>query len=271
LFNNRDDKTINIPAEIVEVLQKEGLSELEALEQSDSLTKRAKRLIANKLKDNEIQGTTPKYAVDKSNDDILVRIDLSVEANKEKDARKILVWKEQIFETIKKISWQEFEKLCKLVLEANNVSDLKVTRGVKDGGVDVYGWLRFNTDSRRIFRDLNIRVIGQGKHRTSGGEVSNADVSEFVTDIDKLRRKQGTSLLVLPQEFIDSLLPLMPIFITNGYYGEDATITGNEHGVILWNGEQISEDIARHLDLSPFLITGDKIELDRLRAYLNSL
>ncbi len=33
-----------------------------------------------------------------------------------------------------------------------------------------------------------MRVVGQGKHRSNGGVVDNADVSEFVTDIGKLKR-----------------------------------------------------------------------------------
>lgn len=270
LFNNRNDNTINIPDEIVKFLRNERLSELEALEQSDNLIKRAKVIIDKKIRDCKNQGITPKYTFDKSNDDILVRMDLSVEAHKEKDTRRILVWKDQISEIIRGISWQRFEKVCKLVLEINNISDCEVTRGAKDGGVDVYGWLKFNIASRRILRDVRIRVVGQGKHRSNGGEASNADVSEFVTDIEKLRRKQGFALFVLPQEFIDSPSPLIPIFITNGYYCEDTTITAKNHGVLLWNGKQISEDIARHSNLS-ILNTDGEIEPDRLRGYLDGL
>lgn len=267
---NKDSKTINIPDEIVRFLQNQGLSELEALEESEILVKKTKRVVDKKIIDCKNQGITPKYTFDKSDDDILVRIDLSVEAHKEKDARRIVVGKDQISGIIKRISWQEFEKLCKLILEINTISDCKVTRGSKDGGVDVYGWLKYNTNSRRIFCDVNIRIIGQGKHRSNGGEASNADVSEFVTDIEKLRRKQGFSLFVLPQEFIDSPSPLIPIFITNGYYREDTRITAKNHGIILWNGEQISEDIAKYFDLS-ILITNGKIDGDKLKDYLNSL
>lgn len=267
---NKDSKTINIPDEIVRFLQNQGLSELEALEESENLVKRTKRVVDKKIRDCKNQGITPKYTSDKSNDNILVRIDLSVEAHKEKDARRIVVWKDPISGIIKRISWQEFEKLCKLILEINTISDCKVTRGSKDGGVDVYGWLKYNTNSRRIFCDVNIRIIGQGKHRSNGGEASNADVSEFVTDIEKLRRKQGFSLFVLPQEFIDSPSPLIPIFITNGYYREDTRITAKNHGIILWNGEQISEDIAKYFDLS-ILITNGKIDGDKLKDYLSSL
>lgn len=270
LFNNRDNKTINIPDEIVKILQNEGLSELEALEESDKLVKRIKRIIDKKIRDCKNQGIIPKYTFDKSNDDILVRIDLSVEPQKEKGIRRTIEWKEQISEIIKRINWQEFEKVCKLILEINNIRDCKVTRGSKDGGIDVYGWLKYNINSRRIFHDVNIRVIGQGKHRSNGSEASNADVSEFVTDIDKLRRKQGFSLFVLPQEFIDSPSSLIPIFITNGYYRGDTMITAKNHGIILWNGEQISEDIAKYFDLSIF-ITNGKIDEDKLKDYLNNL
>jgi len=270
LFNNRDNKTIDIPYETVKILQNEGLTELEALEESDKLVKKIKRDIDKKIRNCKNQGITPKYKFDKSNNDILVRIDLLVKLSEEKGVRRTIEWKEQASEIIKKISWQEFEKICKLVLEINNIRDCKVTRGSKDGGIDVYGWLKCNNKSKRILHDVNIRIIGQGKHRSAGGEASNASVSEFVTDIDKLRRKQGFSLFVLPQEFIDSPSPLIPIFITNGYYHGDTKITAKNNGIILWNGEQISEDIAKYFDLSIF-ITNGKIDEDKLKGYLNNL
>lgn len=268
---NKDSKNIKIPDEIVRFLQNKGLSELEALEESENLLKRIKRAVYKKIRDCKNQAIIPKYVFDKSNDDFLIRIDLSVEPHKEDDARRVILWKDQISEIIKNISWQEFEKVCKLILEINNVSDCKVTRGTKEGGIDVYGWLKHNDiNSKRIFHDVNFRIISQAKHRGNGGEVSNNYVSEFVTDIEKLRRKEGLSLFVLPQKFINSPLPLIPIFITNGYYGIDARITAKNHGIILWNGEQISEDIAKYFDLSVF-ITDDKIDRDKVRNYLNSI
>ncbi len=270
LFNNRDNKTINIPYETVKTLQNEGLSELEALEESDKLVNRIKRTIYKRIRNCRNQGITPRYTFDRSNDDFLVRTDLSVEPQKEKDTRRIIQRKGQISEIIKRISWREFEKVCKLILEINNIRDCKVTRGSKDGGIDVYGWLKHDINSRRIFRDANFRVIGQGKHRSNGGEVSNADVSKFATDIEKLRRKQGHSLFVLSQKFVDCLSPLIPIFITNGYYRSGAKTTARNHGIILWNGEQISEDIAKYFDLSNFTTNG-KIDEDKLRDYLDNL
>lgn len=270
LFNNRDDKTINIPNETIKILQNEGLTELEALEESDKLVKKIKKNIDKKIRNYKNQGITPKYKFDKSNDDTLVRIDLLVKFSEEKTIRRTIEWKKQISEIIKRISWQEFEKVCKLVLEINDIHDCKVTRGSKDGGFDVYGWLGCNDRSKRILHDVNIRIIGQGKHRSAGGEASNASVSEFVTDIDKLRRKQGFSLFVLPQKFIDSPSPLIPIFITNGYYCGDAKITAKNNGIILWNGEQISEDIAKYFDLSNLIANG-KIDEDKLKDYLNNL
>mgnify|MGYP001120136864 CR=1 FL=1 len=63
---------------------------------------------------------------------------------------------------------------------------------------------------------------------------------------------------------------MIPIFITNGYYRGDAMITAKNHGIILWNGEQISEDVAKYFDLSIF-ITNGKIDEDKLEDYLNNL
>ncbi len=39
---NRDDKTVNIPEETIKLLQEQGFSELESLEQSDKLVKKIK-------------------------------------------------------------------------------------------------------------------------------------------------------------------------------------------------------------------------------------
>lgn len=263
----KDNKRINLPEEVVKLLQDEGLPYLESLEKSDHLIRRIKVATDRKIRDCRNQGITPRYLFDDSNDEILIRTDLVVDTQEEKDIRRIIEWKEQISELLKSISWQEFEKLCGLILQINDILDCNVTRGSKDGGIDVYGWLRCPS-SRRIFHEINMRVIGQGKHRSNGGEVSNAGVSEFVTDVDKLRKKQGFSLFVLPSEFIDSPHPLVPIFITNGYYRRDALKTAENYGVIIWNGEQISEDLAKYFNWTDFVSNG-RIDKEKFRNYLN--
>jgi len=266
LYRN-ENKRIDLPEEVVKLLQDEGLPYLEALEKSDHLVRRFKVVIDKKIRDCRNQGITPRYLFDDSNDDILIRTDLVVDIQEEKDIRRIIERKEQVSELLKSISWQEFEKLCGLIFQINDILDCNVTRGSKDGGIDVYGWLRYPS-SRRIFHEINMRVIGQGKHRSKGGEVSNAEVSKFVTDVDKLRKKQGFSLFVLPLEFIDSPHPLVPIFITNGYYRRDALKTAENYGVIIWNGEQISEDLAKYFNLTYFVSNG-RIDKEKFRNYLN--
>jgi len=240
---------------------------LEALEKSDPLIGRTKLAIDKKIRDCRNQRITPRYLFDDSNDDILIRADLVVDIQEEKNIRRIIEWKEQISELLKSISWQEFEKLCGLILQINDILDCNVTRGSKDGGIDVYGWLKY-PNTKRIFHEINMRVIGQGKHRSNGGEVSNAEVSEFVTDVDKLRKKQDFPLFALPSEFIDSPHPLVPIFITNGYYRRDALKTAENYGIIIWNGEQISEDLARYFNLADFVLKG-RIDKEKFRNYLN--
>lgn len=263
----KDIKRINIPEEIVISLRNNGLSDLEALEKSDALAKKVKRYIKKEIGDYNNQGVTPRYNFDETNDDILIRIDLFVEPTAEKSVRTVTKLKEQIYEIIKKISWQEFEKVCKLVIEINNCYDCRVTRNTKDGGIDVYGWLRQSNISKRIFRDVNFRIIGQGKHSEGNSKVNNNKVSEFVTDIEKLRKKQGFSLFTLPPEFIDSPAPLIPIFITNGSYGNETILTAENGGIILWNGIQISEDLARYFYSKEFF-TNDKIDEGQFKAYL---
>ncbi len=74
----------------------------------------------------------------------------------------------------------------------------------------------------------------------------------------------------MPPEFVDSPVPLIPIFITNGYYRGDAIHTAENYGLVLWNAEQISGDIAKYFGLSVF-IKDSKIAEYKLREYLNSL
>ena len=263
----KDNKRINLPEEVVKLLQDEGLPYLEALGKSDYLIGRIKVAINRKIGDCRNQGITPRYLFDDSNNDILIRTDLLVDTLEERNIRRIIEWKEQSSELLKSISWKEFEKLCGLILQINDILDCNVTRGSKDGGIDVYGWLRYPS-SRRIFHEINMRVIGQGKHRSNGGEVNNSEVSEFVTDVNKLRKKQGFSLFVLPSEFIDSPHPLVPIFISNGYYRKNALKTAENYGVIIWNGEQISEDLAKYFNWTDFVSNG-RIDKEKFRNYLN--
>ncbi len=266
---SKKDITIDLLEEIINYLKKEGKSELEALEECDRLNKRVKRAIKKKIEDSLHHGITPTYSFDSVDDDRLIRTDLIVDVNEEREIKKVIETRKLIEEFLKQVTWQDFEKICALILRINGIEKCKVTRGSKDGGVDVYGWLKCDND-KRISHDIYLRVLGQGKHRSSGGEVSNADISEFVTDIDKLRKKQGFSLFVLPDEFINSPFPLIAVLITNGYYREDAKITAMDYGIVIWDGEQICEDIAKYFDLSPFLSNG-VIDKEKFIRYLDSL
>ncbi|MFB3895992.1 MAG: restriction endonuclease [bacterium] len=251
-------------------MQKEGLSELQALEQSDLLIHKIKVNIRNYIIECQKRKISPKYIYNEYDDDYLVRIDLLYDGQEAEEKRRVILWKDKIFELIKKLDWEEFEKVCKIVLDINDISDSKVTRRSKEGGVDVYGWLKFNINSKRILSDTSIRIVGQGKHKTNASQVSNADVSEFVTDIDKLRKKQGSSLFVLPDEFVNSPTPIIPVIITNGYFSPETEKTAINYGIITWNGVQISEDIATHFDLS-FCIKNNEIDEDLFKQYLNNM
>jgi hypothetical protein len=96
-----------------------------------------------------------------------------------------------------------------------------------------------------LIKDLRIRIVGQVRHSKKGNEVGHEKVSSFGTEIQKLRKNTYSSYFInLTKEFLESPFPVIGLFITNSFYTDKAINFANDFGIIIWNEEQIAQDIA---------------------------
>lgn len=210
-----------------------------------------KKKIISKIKDY-IDSCNSKYIIpnfffDEFDEDVLISSKFLNGKYGKQNLEYKLEWRNKFYQLIKQLDWREFEILGKLILKENHIDNVKITKSQKDQGIDFYGYFKFKEQNilPRFYNYFNFRIIGQIKHSENNNGVDHQKVASFGTEINKLRKtKDNTYFVNLEQEFIKSELPIVGIFITNSYYPTKAKDFANEYGIIYWDGEQISQDLA---------------------------
>lgn len=217
------------------------LSNLEICEVSEDVEHKVKSHLRSKINDCREKGTTPRYEFSEVGD-VLYR------------ARDIRV--DEIKTTIKNIDWRSFEYLCKHILEINGIEEAEVTRGTKEGGIDFYGLLRMHKFTQGILLSgLEIRIIGQARHRSADSKVGEPEVKLFVKQYSDFKRGRGRGRKAVPDWFKNLKSPITAIFITNTEFTKDAYEAAEEEGVILKDGDQIVEDLFHSPRVNEWLST----------------
>lgn len=188
-----------------------------------------------------------EFQMDEFDEDVLINTKFSEGRDQKVNIEYKLEWRHKFYELLKKINWREFELLGKLILLENHIENVKITRSQKDQGIDFYGYFSFksNNSHPRFYNYFKFRILGQVKHSEKNNGVDYQKVASFGTEINKLRKSNNTKYFEnLDQDFINSKLPILGVFITNSYYPTKAVDFANEYGIIYWDGEQISQDLA---------------------------
>lgn len=188
-----------------------------------------------------------EFIYDEFDSDVLIKSKFSVDKKDQIDLEYKLKWRNKFSELLKQIDWRDFELLGKLILDENHIENIQITKSQKDQGIDFYGYFEFKSDEQlpRLYNYFKFRVIGQVKHSEKNKGVDHQKVASFGTEINKLRKASDNSYFEnLEDTFINSKWPILGIFITNSYYPTKAIDFANEYGIIYWDGEQISHDLA---------------------------
>lgn len=210
----------------------------------------------------------PEFTVTSYNSRIIQRSEYVIDSDKTVENNKsIIKYRDLIFDELKNITWRDFEFLIKYVLKANYLKEPRVTQGSNDQGIDFYAFLELEDHvvlSNRFSKDIKLRIVGQAKHSTKNNKVGHAKVASFATEIRKLRRRQNTDYFkCLDEDFYLNEYPILGIFITNTNYSPKSKNFADEYGIIIWDGEQISEDLAGSSFLKNILVN-EKIDFNML-------
>ena len=159
-------------------------------------------------------------------------------------ATKDIRYLKKIKSAIKNMNWENFQKLCQHILEINGIEEAEATRGTKEGGIDFYGLLRVDKYlSGVLLKGVEIRVIGQAKHHSTTTKVGERELMVFAQECDDFKHCTGRAVQVLPQWFVLSKSPIIPMFITNTGFTRGACDLAEREGIIRRNGDQIAEDL----------------------------
>lgn len=222
-------------------------SENESIEIYDSNETKIKNKIQEYIKLCDSKFIFSEYKFDEFDKDALINTKYFVEKEQQSNIEHKLEWRDNFYELLKQIDWREFELLGQLILTANHIENVKITKSQKDQGIDFYGYFNLKSIKSlpRFYNYFNFRIIGQVKHSVKDKGVDHQKVASFGTEINKLRKSTDKSYFInLDDDFINSKLPILGIFITNSYYPIKSKDFANEYGILYWDGEQISQDLA---------------------------
>jgi len=160
---------------------------------------------------------------------------------------------------VKNIDWRNFEDLCKYLLEVNEIEGVQIKKRSKEGGIDFCGLLRMHKFTQRILlKGLEMRVIGQARHRSTDKKVGEPEIKLFAKQYHDFRSGKGRGQKAVPDWFRKLESPVVGTFITNAECTKDAYTAAKEEGIILKGGDEIAEDLAHSPELGKWLSTKSK-------------
>ena len=240
---NSHEPAIDLEDQCERLLKKHlpNISELEICEISEDVEHKVKSHLKREIAQCRERGITPRYEFSEVSN-VLYR------------ARDIRV--DEIKSEIKNINWRNFEDLCKYLLEVNGIEGVGITKRSKEGGIDFYGLLRMHKFTQRILlKCLEIRIIGQAKHRFVDRKVGEPEIKLFAKQYCDFKSGKGKGQKAVPEWFRKLKSPLVGTFITNAECTEDAYTAAKEEGIILKGGDQIAEDLIHSPELAKWLST----------------
>ncbi|MBM3239540.1 restriction endonuclease [Candidatus Poribacteria bacterium] len=241
---NLSDETVDLESFCERKLKEfhPGISDLEIADDIDKLASQVKRQLDNKITSFRGKGVPPNFEFD----DYLPYVLCRHRSNNDNNDWVIALrkYRNDIKSSIKNMDAIAFEHLCKHVLEINGIIKSFVTRPTKEGGVDFYGLLEMcNYTQGVLLNNMKLRIIGQAKHRSGDEKVGEKEIDEIRTKYSDFQSGQGTAIKVLPDWFTKTCTPVICIVITTTDFTRGARESAERDGIILRDGDQITEDI----------------------------
>ena len=145
-----------------------------------------------------------------------------------------------------------FELFCADVLKRRGLQIDVPSQRTKDGGVDFYGYSP-GLKGVGLGAQAAFRIMGQAKKQA--GPITEEQADHFVVQTERLRRCEGRACGLLPEEFVQSPLPLKGVFCTAGRFTRGAHAALSHASIAQWNGVQLGWNVILSAD-EWFLETG---------------
>ena len=165
-------------------------------------------------------------------------------------AKKRRAQRESYQQALGKLSPQDFEQLCKRVLDELGVEKARVTPYSKDEGIDFYGVLRlekhiFPHDSYpSVQKQLRVWMVGQAKHCLHS-KVSTPNIRELVGSVELAKGHAFSSRSdKYPDLTVKPCAPVFCLFFTTGAISLDGWKLLAASGVVGMDGEMLAAFLA---------------------------
>ncbi|TCP27854.1 restriction endonuclease [Tenacibaculum skagerrakense] len=251
------------------------MSENESAEVYEINANKITRQIKGYIESCESKHIFSEFKFDEFDSDVLINTKFLEGKDQKDNIEYKLEWRNKFYELLKQIDWREFELLGQLILTENHIENIQITKSQKDQGIDFYGYFSLKNIKSlpRFYNYFKFRIIGQVKHSEKNKGVDHQKVASFGTEINKLRKTTDKSYFVnLDDDFINSKWPILGIFITNSYYPIKAKDFANEYGIIYWDGEQISQDLATKKNIDKlFDEISQDLSLEKLKVLIKEI
>jgi len=217
------------------------INDWEICEVSEDVERKVRSHLKREIAHCREKGSTPRYEFSEVSNVLYRARDIRVDELKSK---------------IRSINWRNFEYLCKHLLEINGIEGVGITKRSKEGGIDFYGLLRMHKFTQGVLlKGLEIRIIGQAKHRSADRKVGEQEVKLFAKQCCDFESGKGRGQKAVPEWFRKLKSPIVGAFITNAECTEDAYSAAKEEGIILKDGDQIAEDLVHSSELAKWFFT----------------
>jgi len=238
-----DAKNIELEEFCVELIKKywEKITEWQLLEILEPVQHKVKLEVKKKINECREKGVQPRYLFSEVSNTLYRVRDVKTD---------------EIRLKTKSMNWNNFEHLCKHILEISGIAEAGVTKSSKEGGIDFYGLLRMGAYHQSILLSgLEIRIVGQAKHHSEDDKVGELEMNAFIKQFENFRDGKGKGFKAVPTWFRRAKSPVTAIVITNTEFTEGAQEAALTAGVIIRDGEQIAEDLIKSPRVNEWLST----------------
>ncbi len=272
----------DLEEQVIQCLGKTRLSQVEKVYEVENLVETVDEKLQEYIEEAYNKGVIPRFTRSHTSTRY---IGCAVKNREEKESGSVLkdrlMCLDKIHSFIQKISWSQFEAFCNYIMNLYGAERFGVGPKSRDGGLDFYATFKVTPITRSswwyvhqsyqrpkgwigLLDPFEIRVFGQAKHRSKS--VTQKDMNDFSKKVDDFVSNESIAIKNLPQSFIESKAPLIPLMMTNAVFDKGSIERADKDQIHLRNGNQLVYDLIM-LDNGE-LFDEAELHLDRFDRFL---
>lgn len=223
-------------------------SEQTLLEEIEENEENIHSVLLKKVQDLRKEGMFCRYSLSIDSDEIAgFSYPFESDSSTIKRVKAVAPAVEDMLKSIRELNPEDFEQLCKRILDLLHATETKRTPYSNDGGVDFLGWLHIpqtlvSIEEYPMFQqDFRMLVLGQAKRYKPDNPIGVKYVREMVGTVASFHHDQMAPWESrLPLKGITVVSPILPIIITTGKISRDARKLAKQCGVLTKDGADLA-------------------------------